>query len=190
MQTYLLPLPASPETAEELTAFVRDTFFAFLRENKFCSFSHSVNSGLRFPSRLFYFARVIFCGKEKWNKCKHFLLPLPPSPETAEELTAFARKKILLILSFCKFCSAFSFASFLLCEKYFLRFCGKEKWNKCKHILLPLPPSPETAEELTAFERNIILLILSFCKFCSAFSFASFLLARNFFCVFAGKRNE
>jgi hypothetical protein len=48
MQTHLLPLPPSPETAEELTAFARDTFFAFLRENKFCSFSHSVNSDLRF----------------------------------------------------------------------------------------------------------------------------------------------
>jgi hypothetical protein len=107
MQTYLLPLPASPETAEELTAFVRDTFFAFLRENKFCSFSHSVNSGLRFPSRLFYFARVIFCGKEKWNKCKHFLLPLPPSPETAEELTAFARYFFCVFARKNKFCSFF-----------------------------------------------------------------------------------
>jgi curved DNA-binding protein len=33
------------------------------------------------------------------NKCKHILLPLPPSPETAEELTAFAREN--------KFCSSY-----------------------------------------------------------------------------------
>jgi hypothetical protein len=47
MQTHLLPLPASPETGEELTAFARKIFLRFC-EKKFCSFSHSVNSDLRF----------------------------------------------------------------------------------------------------------------------------------------------
>jgi hypothetical protein len=49
------------------------------------------------------------------------------------------------------------------------------KWNKCKHILLPLHASPETGEELTAFARKIILphsLILKIllCIFLCVFS--------------------
>jgi hypothetical protein len=97
----------------------------------------------------------------KRNKCKHILLPLPASPETAEELTAFAREN-----KFCTFFHSensvlhFPLRLFYLREKLFA-FSREREMNKCKHILLPLPASPETAEELTAFSREK--------KFCTFF---------------------
>jgi hypothetical protein len=59
MQTYLLPLPASPETGEELTAFARKIFLRFRERKKFCPFSHPVNSDLHFL-RAFSTLREIF----------------------------------------------------------------------------------------------------------------------------------
>jgi hypothetical protein len=52
---------------------------------------------------------------------------LPASPETGEELTAFARKKNLPHSLILKILVCVSFASFLLCERYILQSSAKEK---------------------------------------------------------------
>jgi hypothetical protein len=60
MQTYLLPLPASPETGEEQQP-LRELFFLHFIEKKFCSFSHSENSVLYFLRAFSALRDMIFC---------------------------------------------------------------------------------------------------------------------------------